>query len=64
MTTTNPSTSGASPEEMQEVTINPVSSEQEIVTRGEGFVIGVGHGRINMRATGPGLGISRFKSGC
>jgi hypothetical protein len=52
------STSGASPETMQEVKINAVESGPGIITRGEGFIIGVGHGRINMRGTAPGLGIS------
>jgi hypothetical protein len=55
---TYPGTSG-SPEPMQEVKINPgKSGGEEIVSRGEGFIIGVGHGRINMRGTAPGLGIS------
>jgi hypothetical protein len=57
--TTYPGTSGATPEKMQEVKINAVTSGPEgIISRGEGFVIGVGRGRINMRATAPGLGIS------
>ncbi len=52
-----PSTS-ASPLEMQEVKINTVTSGEGIVSQGEGFIIGVGHGRIDMRGTAPGLGIS------
>ncbi|WP_156457001.1 hypothetical protein [Bradyrhizobium sp. CCH5-F6] len=56
--TTYSGTSLAPPEEMQEATIQTAKSAEEIITRGEGFITGVGRGRINVRGNATGLGIS------